>query len=993
VSDAATTTGSPLDEWFSSLDLDTPQQVGTDEVEAAFLRSAAVLSTFDPKTLRPFGVARPKRLPKRYLQQASTAKPHLKSRPADLRTLAFADAAEPIDLDPATSPRWTLRDESRRVILRDLADDSALQAALEANPQREKDSTQEALDRLLVGDEIEIEKLSRDELAGFLRASTWLDGIIDGLPDTDDLDFQLRRVELIKTFQKLVGDHFAGRESELRQLRDFIGFVESDRLLSSASRFLSRLAYSLVSRPPLVIHGPGGVGKSTLVAKFILEHLEADQDERFPFAYLNFDRSKLRPDLPLTLLREVALQLKVQFGRSAAGFSEFAATIRQWLDRQDHEEPDPSTEDWSHILLPEFSALLEQASPGDAPLVVVLDTFEEVQFRGQELVDVVWTFLDQLQRAVPRLRSVIAGRAPLRNDLPAENLELRDFDDESALAVLRHQVERFELGDIPEEVLAQVVDTVGGNPLSLLLAARLMREEGAKALRSLKTRRLFFLRMKSEQIQAVLHGRILKHLHDEDLAKIAYPGLLVRRITPDVILEVLSGPCELDLDTHEDAVKLFWKLKREVALVEPDEDDLEPLVVRHRENVRRVMLEDLDRVKSELADRIHRKAIAFYRDRDGLVARAEEIYHRLRLGQSAETIDKYWEPGVEERLATALEDLQPKARALLATRLGITPGEKDLEAAEQEDWEHAAFRRANTYLKVQDYDRALAVLHERRDRIDRSELFALEVRALRGVGQLDEARVVAEDGLDKLNNAGAAGLALEIVRLLILIEEEAGRLDEALQYAAQMEDLADSLGERTARLRGAVARARLLRKIGTAAAASRRKIVIERINSLLPRVTATLRGKPALYREIAAEIGDQDFKFLRKAIKNVGVEIASPEDAAQLADSLAAWDLEIRGAGIVEDEKSWVHFRPLAEQAGLDPEEDTDEAWTRWILRNRGSRLGRDLVRYLKVFPDSNVMQGALTESLRTSVDRSIHQTSRMTTSTKTKGARQGRFK
>src|SRR3712207_8944058 len=53
------------------------------------------------------------------------------------------------------------------------------------------------------------------------------------------------------------------------------------------------------------IHGVGGSGKSALISRFILENIEGAEDERLPFAYLDFDRPELSPSEPLSLLAEM----------------------------------------------------------------------------------------------------------------------------------------------------------------------------------------------------------------------------------------------------------------------------------------------------------------------------------------------------------------------------------------------------------------------------------------------------------------------------------------------------------------------------------------------------------------------------------------------------------------------------------------------------------------------------------------------------------------
>ena len=74
------------------------------------------------------------------------------------------------------------------------------------------------------------------------------------------------------------------------------------------------------------------------------------------------------------------------------------------------------------------------------PLLIVLDTFEEVQKRGIEMARILWRFLGALQTEFPRVRIVVSGRAPvpeLAEYLASpEPLPLKEFDESSAIAFL-----------------------------------------------------------------------------------------------------------------------------------------------------------------------------------------------------------------------------------------------------------------------------------------------------------------------------------------------------------------------------------------------------------------------------------------------------------------------------------------------------------------------------------------------------------------------------
>ena len=178
------------------------------------------------------------------------------------------------------------------------------------------------------------------------------------------------------------------------------------------------------------------------------------------------------------------------------------------------------------------------------------------------------------------------------------------------------------------------------------LAASLLEKEpaGPAGISDLGTRTLFFLKVKENIIQGQLYQRILGHIHNEQVRRLAHPGLVLRRITPEIILKVLAQPCSVTVRTITEAEQLFGELLREVSLVTPNDDGS----LRHRSDVRRVMLDLLRQDEPLMVREIHRQAVNYYRLQDGPLARAEEIYHRLSLGQQQRTIDERWMSGVED---------------------------------------------------------------------------------------------------------------------------------------------------------------------------------------------------------------------------------------------------------------------------------------------------------------------------------------------------------
>jgi len=105
-----------------------------------------------------------------------------------------------------------------------------------------------------------------------------------------------------------------------------------------------RKVFSLHEAPPMVIYGPGGIGKSTLLAKFILEHAEAAQQKKegevFSWIYLDFDRPVVMAEGPASLLFEAVYQLETQFEDLRESGSKLPAKWQQELSEREvkHDE-------------------------------------------------------------------------------------------------------------------------------------------------------------------------------------------------------------------------------------------------------------------------------------------------------------------------------------------------------------------------------------------------------------------------------------------------------------------------------------------------------------------------------------------------------------------------------------------------------------------------------------------------------------------------------
>ncbi|MFP2904607.1 hypothetical protein ACLESD_06030 [Pyxidicoccus sp. 3LFB2] len=723
------------------------------EARWAFRRAAAVLVSFDPMRLRPDESSA--------LGPEDTAARHLVD---DCTVTASSDGTRPA--------RWTLRPEVRRKTLERMRDPRELVRVLEANPEEAEAQEQQMATACIRGRLPPPEQLSERELSCLLDTAFMLEGADARLPDRERVKVLLEQKRLRAQFEYLVGTHFQGRKDELDALRVFVGLLAAEYV----STTIRHVADAFLNGEPsvLVLHGPGGVGKSTLLSKFLLEHTQLPPGQRIPFAYLDFDNPRFTFDEPLELLLEIVRQLGVQSPSHQAITEDVARGIRSHAARMRAGEAraiDPS-------LLRAFGALLgaltgngpvskEPGVEDKAALLLVLDTFEEVQYRSSPQLVRAALFLKEMRLASPKVRVVISGRAPLPNlkvnGRSPRSLALTELDEPAAMEVLlSHGIESPELA-------GELVKQVGRNPLSLKLAAAVAKREGITKgpIQDLKTTRFLFFSAKETMIQGQLYGRILGHIHDPEVRQLAHPGLVLRQVTPTLIREVLAEPCGLRVDTPEWAQWLFDELSKEVALVSAAGPDR----VKHRLDVRSVMLELLMRDRPEQVEAIHRAAVAFYeRATSGLMHenRAEELYHRLMLGEDIGTLESRWIADVGELLMGSQREMPPSSQAFLASRLGFSVPEDVSRLAGLEPWEQMIAYQVGALLASQTVapEQCLAMMRERRERSEGSPLHPLEVKTLMLIGRIDEAGQLLE--MEALPSARRAANTRSLLELLLL---------------------------------------------------------------------------------------------------------------------------------------------------------------------------------------------------------------------------------
>jgi len=658
-------------------------------------------------------------------------------------------------VDSTGTPRWQLRDDERIRVLRTVPR-ASLQAVMDSVAIRPDDPVQAALEQYLSGSLPPVDQLDEAELSGVLKLERWV-GEDAGLPAASDVQARLDWITLVGPLQRLVARGFFGRQDLLTELESF---VRSES--SQPDAFL--------------IEGLGGSGKSTALAQFIL-HLPALLD----FAvYISFDRGWLIDGGPWTIFDEIVRQVGVQDADSrpradglrlqaqklagrASGYSDSASRGSQ---RRDPIGP---------ALLHNLAELIAARNR----LVVVLDTLEELRRRDESLAYDIFGFLTELSSSVAQVRVIAAGRSLPNAALTSRRRwPLTGLNDSDALQLLQALTVGTRTSD---ELLQETVQLVHGNPLSLHLAADVLRRTGEDPTQ--------LIAVAEGNVQGQLYSRLLEHIRDPQVRAVAHPGLVVRRLTPAIIREVLAEPCGIAPLNESEAARIFRALRDEATLCEPSPDGDGALV--HRQDVRALMLPSIQQDRPGTTRTIHEAAVRYYeaepdtpppRRGPALVARREELYHRLMLKQDRPTLDQRWDPATAADLATVIDEFPPRSQLYLTTkRRGLRLDPATRAEADDDEWQDAVRPAAMLRIERGQVAEALELVQERRGSDGRPLLPDLEIEALERLDRVQEALSLARKERQRASQQGGLG------EVRALISQEARILERMRQWSAAWE--------------------------------------------------------------------------------------------------------------------------------------------------------------------------------------------------------------
>jgi hypothetical protein len=529
--------------------------------------------------------------------------------------------------------------------------------------------------KVLQEGKVKYEELDDEELYYLNR----LTAVFDNELDKNEIEYELGRRYFLAPFRNNT-QNFAGRTIELHQINDYVDWLPKEGLLNILGSFV-RNVINWHDKPPMLIQGVGGIGKSTLISKVILDNNDKGSGRQLPFIYIDFDLPGFSFSEPLSILLEGIRQLSLQFPGQREIFQRISEQISNVVGSEDetgsgrHISSSNSQRGIVYSLIGELiDKYTLELSGIKFPVLVVFDSFEEIQYRAtREEMDNFFTFIREISERVPRIRPIFVGRAEISetmDDFEFQNVILKEFDQESAEVILK----KFKVSEV--SVRRKIYDTFGGNPLVLRLAAALVQKD-ADAIND------------NQQAQGAkqeyLVNRILEHVHDPDVRKIAVPGMLLRRITPDIIRRVLAKPCGLGQISSKKAQTIFEALSAEVALIVVSTGS-DAIVFRQD---LRLACESIIRNKHpEETKMIYDSAIDYYRERfkEGIEYQVEYYFILLKTGRNLDSLTREIFLSLRSQLESSITEFPEASQLHIKSLQGAKIQERVIKVSNDQEW-------------------------------------------------------------------------------------------------------------------------------------------------------------------------------------------------------------------------------------------------------------------------------------------------------------------
>jgi hypothetical protein len=565
-----------------------------------------------------------------------------------------------------------------------------------------------------------VNQLEADDLLSLIAATEAVPGDQIDKPDLELLRARLSRLRLDDTGKTLV-KNFVGRHDELARLRTF----------------LTKPSTNLWSG--LLVTGLGGAGKSTLVAKFVAD---VRKQKMATAIVLDFDRPGIDPrDGPAL---ELEISRLVGMDRPELEPRLRGARDRDWERRLKAGAEQRSTSEareaeLSLMSLSEVGEAL-RSLPQASAVLLVLDTFEEVTQLGfqHKLIDWVTRVADRLS-PLP-LKVLISGRlfdadTTLGSGrIEKEPLHLGELTDDFAVQLLCREVASSsqDKHTMPEAFARELVadKLIPRRPLELKLVAR-MYQDSPEELDQLKRD----LREGGEKLRGLFAGlvyrRILTRMKGagDTVKAVAFPGLVLRYVTPELIRSVLA-PClglpemspQAAADAFDSLARYGWFMQRESTGE-----------LRYRRDLRRATLKVARAQETEKTRLIHEAAISWFDKREHAEP-AEVVYHRLMLVDQNAIAPAFLQAikAQAKNVRSDSEDLPPLGEALLLFAAEEPMRPEQISCLPSPYREEAYRRKGRSAAEAGEFGLAFA-MHEqfrRRAKLPAYELDQWEIEAL-----------------------------------------------------------------------------------------------------------------------------------------------------------------------------------------------------------------------------------------------------------------------
>lgn len=559
--------------------------------------------------------------------------------------------------------RWTLLNAPRAEILQGVLARQEIAEKL-AGALPDTDSFGHTLrDVLRKGDSIDLPE-QIPELLDLSKAIEAIGSLDVPKPDLNQLRQKLERASFLKDFDTLLGRGVIGRDQESADLHSWL-------TTSSAAPW-----------DGLMLSGLGGAGKSTLLVSFLQSVV---RNQQAVVALLDFDRPGVDATDTSWMEFEISRQVGYQYPDIADQLRDVRRSLREENQRpaQNADIEQASFGRTSRQLMMQMRIKLMQnavtpATPPSTPFVLALDTLETVVERGLQGKIIDWLYSLQDSLFPFRLKVIFSGRMfeasdPMFQPVVQTRMMLGELPAPDAQLLL----ERF---DVESSIASRIAgsDVLPRRPLELRLLAKLIHQDELDSRTTDIDQLERELREGGPAAQSLFAGlvyrRVLERLPENSRAReLAYPGLVLRYLTAEILVEVLApalGLGDLTLTTAQEALD---ELARHDWLVYRKDEQL-----WHRSELRRSTLVPMLSSSDAKVREIRRSAIAFFErvppSGTSLPEHlGEAIYHRLMDAKPADDAGRFDLDAIK-RLQYVFEqsiaELPPSGTALLKLARG-----------------------------------------------------------------------------------------------------------------------------------------------------------------------------------------------------------------------------------------------------------------------------------------------------------------------------------